>query len=117
MPIERDPTDHDTMTLGEYLATAVAGPPDPPTPTRLPVELVAVPPRWQSSANCVGVDPAAFFPTRGEPTDEARSVCAGCTVRDECLEFGLHEQYGIWGGLGSRARQRIRVQRARGLAS
>lgn len=111
MPIERDPTDHDTITRGEYTAATVH-PPTPAATTAVPTELVAVPPRWQLSANCIGEDPKVFFPTQGEPTDEAKTICAGCTVRDECLEFGLYEQHGIWGGLGNRARQRIRVQRA-----
>ncbi|MGH9022734.1 MAG: WhiB family transcriptional regulator [Acidimicrobiia bacterium] len=73
-------------------------------------------PRWQERANCLGVDPELFFPERGASTREAKSVCAGCAVRVECLEFALrnHEKFGIWGGLSERERRRIRRRRALG---
>lgn len=35
-------------------------------------------------------------------------VCAVCPVRVDCLDFGLRERYGIWGGKAERARQKIR---------
>lgn len=38
----------------------------------------------------------------------AKATCARCPVREPCLDAGLHEEYGIWGGLGRRARQRLR---------
>ena len=40
---------------------------------------------WQDQANCLGVDPDLFFPERGASTREAKEVCKGCVVRDECL--------------------------------
>src|SRR5689334_2125879 len=78
--------------------------------------------RWQERANCLGVDPDLFFPERGASTKEAKSVCGGCEVRMECLEYALRhgEKFGIWGGMSERERRRIRPQRAlarRGLAS
>ena len=56
---------------------------------------------WQDDANCLGVDPDLFFPERGASTREAKEVCRGCVVREECLEFALQngEKFGIWGGL------------------
>ena len=45
--------------------------------------------RWQERANCLGVDPDLFFPERGASTKEAKSVCGGCEVRMECLEYAL----------------------------
>lgn len=77
---------------------------------------------WQDLANCLGVDPDLFFPERGASTREAKEVCKGCTVREECLEYSLAtgEKFGIWGGLSERERRRLRRQRAierrRGLA-
>jgi WhiB family redox-sensing transcriptional regulator len=70
--------------------------------------------RWQERANCLGVDPDLFFPERGASTREAKSVCRGCEVRDECLEYALAhgEKFGIWGGLSERERRRVRRQRA-----
>jgi len=69
---------------------------------------------WQDFANCLGVDPELFFPERGESTREAKEVCKGCSVREDCLEYALSngEKFGIWGGLSERERRRIRRQRA-----
>jgi WhiB family redox-sensing transcriptional regulator len=69
---------------------------------------------WQMQANCLGVDPDLFFPERGASTKEAKAVCRGCVVRDDCLEYALAngEKFGIWGGLSERERRRIRRQRA-----
>ena len=69
---------------------------------------------WQMYANCLGVDPDLFFPERGASTREAKEVCRGCIVREQCLEFALQngEKFGIWGGLSERERRRIRRQRA-----
>jgi len=65
---------------------------------------------WQSRANCMGVDPYLFFPERGASTREAKEVCRGCVVRENCLEFALAngEKFGIWGGLSERERRRVR---------
>ena len=69
---------------------------------------------WQLRANCLGVDPDLFFPERGASTREAKEVCRGCVVRDDCLEYALAngEKFGIWGGMSERERRRIRRARA-----
>lgn len=69
--------------------------------------------RWQSEANCLGVDPDLFFPERGVSTAEAKAVCKGCVVRLDCLEAALvnGEKFGVWGGLSERERRRIRRAR------
>lgn len=71
-------------------------------------------PSWQDLANCLGVDPDLFFPERGASTREAKEVCRGCVVREDCLEYALAngEKFGIWGGMSERERRRIRRQRA-----
>jgi len=73
-------------------------------------------PGWQTRANCMGVDPDLFFPERGQSTREAKEVCRGCVVREDCLEYALAngEKFGIWGGMSERERRRLR--RARALA-
>jgi len=66
---------------------------------------------WVRNAACVSA-PDVFYPeghTRrsrsGEKLDatiaQARSICRGCPVRDNCLEEALTQQepFGIWGGL------------------
>jgi WhiB family redox-sensing transcriptional regulator len=71
---------------------------------------------WQRRANCMGVDPELFFPERGASNREAKEVCRGCVVREDCLEFAIanSEKFGIWGGMSERERRRVR--RARVLA-
>jgi WhiB family redox-sensing transcriptional regulator len=71
---------------------------------------------WKAFGNCLGVDPDLFFPERGDSTKEAKEVCRGCVVREECLEYALTtgEKFGIWGGRSERERRRLR--RARALA-
>lgn len=73
----------------------------------LPVE------EWRELANCRGVDPDLFYPERGASGNEAKKVCRGCVVREECLEWALDnvEKFGIWGGLSERERLRIRRRR------
>jgi WhiB family redox-sensing transcriptional regulator len=92
-------------------------PEQPRTDQRLDVPDVAE--NWQDDANCLGVDPDLFFPERGASTREAKEVCRGCVVREECLEFALQngEKFGIWGGLSERERRRIRRQRAQSARS
>lgn len=69
---------------------------------------------WQARSNCMGVDPDLFFPERGASTREAKEVCRGCVVREDCLEYALEngEKFGIWGGMSERERRRLRRARA-----
>ena len=66
--------------------------------------------QWQDQANCLGVDPDLFFPERGASTREAKEVCRGCVVKQDCLEYALAtgEKFGIWGGMSERERRKIR---------
>ena len=68
---------------------------------------------WQFRANCMGVDPELFFPERGSSTREAKEVCRGCVVREDCLDFAIAngEKFGIWGGMSERERRRVRRSR------
>jgi WhiB family redox-sensing transcriptional regulator len=77
------------------------------------------PTAWMLRANCLGVDPNLFYPERGASTREAKAVCEGCVVRDDCLGYALtrDERHGIWGGLSERQRRRIRRARALEAAS
>lgn len=65
---------------------------------------------WQERALCAQTDPEAFFPEKGGSTREAKSVCAACDVRAECLEYALtnDERFGIWGGLSERERRKLK---------
>jgi len=65
--------------------------------------------------------PSLFFPESG-PTEAiwvaaAKAVCASCPVRVDCLEAGMPEYRGVWGGLTRHERiQRRDAQRAQELA-
>lgn len=67
-------------------------------------------PAWMKRAACRGQDPALFFPSIGERTDRAKAICAGCKVREECLEYALAdpESAGVWAGISERERRRMR---------
>ncbi len=70
---------------------------------------------WQIRANCMGVDPELFYPERGSSTREAKEVCRGCVVRQECLDYAIDngERFGVWGGMSERERRGVRRARAR----
>src|SRR5699024_4812944 len=65
---------------------------------------------WQERSLCAQTDPEAFFPEKGGSTREAKKVCTGCEVRQECLEYALEhdERFGIWGGLSERERRKLK---------
>lgn len=78
---------------------------------------------WQHAAACRGQDASYFFaPNYFERREEkeareavAKSFCARCPVRIECLEHALstREAHGIWRGLNEMERRRLLRERAR----
>jgi WhiB family redox-sensing transcriptional regulator len=48
-------------------------------------------------------------PKRATRIVRAKAVCAGCTVRQECLEVALanNERLGVWGGLTPEERRKL----------
>jgi WhiB family redox-sensing transcriptional regulator len=64
---------------------------------------------WRERAACLEYPAVIFFglddsespAERRSREDMAKSICARCEVRQECLEYALvtREPYGIWGGL------------------
>ena len=74
---------------------------------------------WRTDAACRGADADLFFPDRGdnEAAAAAVAICAGCTVRAECLEEALSrpEPLGIWGGKTTVERRYLRRERKREL--
>ena len=47
-------------------------------------------PAWMAKAACAGLGVERFFPADGGNTRRAREVCAGCTVRNECLDYAVN---------------------------
>ena len=72
---------------------------------------------WQIQAACRGPHATVFFPPpQFERKDDklqreqrAKAICAGCSVRDDCLDyaFSIREPHGIWGGLNETERRQI----------
>ena len=46
-------------------------------------------PNWMLRAACRGMDPDLFFPERGEITDACKTICRGCPVRLDCLDYAM----------------------------
>ena len=70
---------------------------------------------WRQHAACRGLDPETFYPVSDEDAEVAKTVCAGCAVRQTCLEhaLGSRERDGVWGGATEKERRRIIRQRRR----
>ncbi|MEV0996784.1 WhiB family transcriptional regulator [Nonomuraea fuscirosea] len=73
---------------------------------------------WMYRAACRDVDPEIFFPIASPDTDagtaaeaQAKRVCSGCTVREECLGASVSLQVvdGVWGGHSEAERRRLRL--------
>jgi WhiB family transcriptional regulator, redox-sensing transcriptional regulator len=71
---------------------------------------------WWDLAACQRVDPELFFPvSQVGPAQlqeaRAKAVCAGCAVRENCLDYAMetHQVHGVWGGLGENERRKLRV--------
>lgn len=70
---------------------------------------------WQARAACKGPNTLIFFPpSHYERKDEreareakAKSICGGCPVRRQCLDYAvaIREPHGIWGGLNETERR------------
>ena len=43
-------------------------------------------------------------------TQTAKEICMRCPVISECLQVGVYEEYGIWGGTTPDQRKKIRKQ-------
>jgi WhiB family redox-sensing transcriptional regulator len=54
-----------------------------------------------------------FFPVNDEQAGPAKTICATCPVRDQCLEWAIasRQEDGIFGGLTPTERHRLRRRR------
>jgi WhiB family redox-sensing transcriptional regulator len=75
-------------------------------------------PRFSARPACVGEDPEIFFVNQNDPelhirNDQAKRICGGCPVREQCLEWALsYGEHGTWGGLTAQQRGQLRHKRA-----
>lgn len=64
---------------------------------------------WREQAACRGHDPVRFFLDAFEPL--AKRTCEQCPVRPQCQDIGMREEFGVFGGLNPRERERVRNKR------
>jgi len=73
--------------------------------------LICSPPDgWQHHANCIDAPPDTCFPEDNEEEYSysiSRKLCEECPVAGFCLEIGLNERWGMWGGLTPTERQKL----------
>ena len=67
--------------------------------------------QWMQYAACHGMGHQSFFFEPGQSHLSAIAVCAGCVVRNACLNYAMnnHIVHGVWGGKSERARHRLRA--------
>lgn len=65
---------------------------------------------WMDEARCaeIGGDDI-WFPPKGASVDAAKRICEDCPVRNQCLQYGMYELTGIYGGTTAYERKRIRL--------
>lgn len=70
---------------------------------------------WRPTAACRDLDTNLFFPVgvTGPAVDQieaAKSICQGCSVQADCLEFALatNQEAGVWGGTTEDERRVLR---------
>lgn len=67
-------------------------------------------PEWLRKAMCNGKAQDLWYPPLDAPNPTAyysiaRAVCERCPVWDFCLEAGMQEEHGMWGGLTEKERR------------
>lgn len=87
-----------------------------PAKVDVPVDAAAIvqpKPDWHRNAACKNSGSDTFFPEKGHSNAAAKRVCAGCTVRVDCLEDALarEDPFGVWGGKSERERRYITRKR------
>ena len=73
---------------------------------------------WRAAGACRSADPELFFPIATgvavtvTQVRKAQRICAGCGVRQQCLDFAMQnsEVHGVWGG--TTPEERVRTRRA-----
>ena len=67
---------------------------------------------WRLLAASRHADPELFFPVSAsgpslDQITQAKAICAGCPVRQQCLAFALNtrQNHGVWGGMSEEERR------------
>lgn len=70
-------------------------------------------PQWKETPSCRGTNTEMWFAKDSEPgyreANLLKRICAGCPVKQECLEYSLHHSVqGYWAGTTPRRRTELR---------
>lgn len=70
---------------------------------------------WRARADCRYVDPELFFRDDADSRETAKAVCAGCPVRDACLDWAVERrvEHGVWAGTSWHERKVLRLEQRR----
>lgn len=72
-------------------------------------------PAWMTDAPCKGLTHLFFADAHetGNPSSQAKQICATCPHRLPCLEYAIdnHEEHGIWAGRNRTEIQAVRRRR------
>ena len=60
-----------------------------------------------NKAACLGLDNHIFFCDNNECIIKAKIICTDCPVREPCFDYGLNQEFGIFGGTTSDERNEI----------
>ncbi len=112
-----------TAAAVQALADAVLARPDRPDPdeilaahTRMAHTIGLLGQDWRVQGACYGSG-LEFVEAARAALEEAKAICARCSVRQPCLELALETgDEGIWGGTDAEERRAIRAGRSRDLA-
>lgn len=65
---------------------------------------------WVDKSACADMNPDIFFPKKGDYRTLmlAKSICADCVVKEECLEYAIKTRAsGVYGGTSEKQRRQI----------
>lgn len=75
---------------------------------------------WRHKAACLTEDPELFFPIGNTgpaiaQIEQAKAVCASCSVCDPCLKWAMesNQDAGVWGGMSEEERRSMKRRAAR----
>jgi hypothetical protein len=68
---------------------------------------------WMLDARCAQIGGDGWFPEMGSPVRDAKQVCVGCPVAQQCLDVVMslpsaEDTHGIFGGLSVVERRKLR---------
>lgn len=72
---------------------------------------------WMLDARCAQIGGDEWFPEKGSPVRDAKRVCVGCPVAQQCLDVVMslpakEDTHGVFGGLSVVERRRLRSRAA-----